>query len=137
MTAPDPHLAQALDWLIQLEDADDATRARFDAWLAAHPANASAFRHASSLWDSPLLGLAATGLEAQAQHQARQRKRRRWRSFAAAAGLLLAVGVALQGDLLTGCRFEIEAYNRLVSSEDRHEGVRAFNEKRTPDFKGR
>jgi len=43
----------------------------------------------------------------------------------------------LQGDLLTGCRFEIEAYNRLVSSEDRHEGVRAFNEKRVPDFKGR
>jgi enoyl-CoA hydratase/carnithine racemase len=43
----------------------------------------------------------------------------------------------LQGDLLAGCRFEIEAYNRLVSSEDRHEGVRAFNEKRVPDFKGR
>lgn len=43
----------------------------------------------------------------------------------------------LQGDLLTGYRFEIEAYNRLVSSEDRHEGVRAFNEKRLPDFKGR
>jgi len=43
----------------------------------------------------------------------------------------------LQGDLLTGYRFEIEAYNRLVSSEDRHEGVRAFNEKRVPDFKGR
>lgn len=104
MTAPDPHLAQALDWLIQLEDADAATRARFDAWLAAHPANASAFRHASNLWDSPLLGLAATGLEAQAQHQARQRKRRRWRSFAAAAGLLLALGVALQGDLLTHIR---------------------------------
>ena len=33
-------------------------------------------------------------------------------------------------DLLTGYRFEIEAYNRLVDTEDRHEGVRAFNEKR-------
>ncbi|MEY2617922.1 MAG: hypothetical protein RL522_924 [Pseudomonadota bacterium] len=48
-----------------------------------------------------------------------------------------SIHMGLQGDLLTGCRFEIEAYNRLVSSEDRHEGVRAFNEKRPPDFKGR
>jgi enoyl-CoA hydratase/carnithine racemase len=48
-----------------------------------------------------------------------------------------SIHYGLQGDLHTGCRFEIEAYNRLVSSEDRHEGVRAFNEKRTPQFKGR
>ena len=34
-------------------------------------------------------------------------------------------------------RFEIEAYNRLVDTEDRREGIRAFNEKRKPDFKGR
>ncbi len=43
----------------------------------------------------------------------------------------------LQSDLSTGYRFEIEAYNRLVGSDDRHEGVRAFNEKRKPEFKGR
>lgn len=48
-----------------------------------------------------------------------------------------SIHFGLQSDLRSGCRFEIEAYNRLVSSEDRHEGVRAFNEKRTPDFKGR
>ena len=48
-----------------------------------------------------------------------------------------SIHYGLQGDLRTGLRFEIEAYNRLVSSEDRHEGVRAFNEKRPPDFKGR
>jgi len=43
----------------------------------------------------------------------------------------------LQTDLLTGSRFEIEAYNRLVSSGDRHEGVRAFNEGRPPRFEGK
>lgn len=47
-----------------------------------------------------------------------------------------SIHFGLQGDLRTGCRFEIEAYNRLVSSADRHEGVRAFNEMRPPQFKG-
>ncbi len=48
-----------------------------------------------------------------------------------------SIHCGLQMDIGTGYRFEIEAYNRLVLSEDRHEGVRAFNEKRKPDFKGR
>jgi enoyl-CoA hydratase/carnithine racemase len=48
-----------------------------------------------------------------------------------------AIHYGLQGDLLTGYRFEIEAYNRLVGTEDRREGVRAFNEKRAPQWKGR
>jgi enoyl-CoA hydratase/carnithine racemase len=39
-------------------------------------------------------------------------------------------------DLRTALLIEIEAYNRLVLSQDRHEGVRAFNEKRPADFKG-
>ena len=42
-----------------------------------------------------------------------------------------------QMELRTAFRFEIEAYNHLVETEDRHEGVRAFNEKRKPVFKGR
>ncbi len=41
-----------------------------------------------------------------------------------------------QMELRTAFRFEIEAYNHLVETEDRYEGVRAFNEKRKPVFKG-
>src|SRR5687768_11049525 len=48
-----------------------------------------------------------------------------------------AVHYGLQMDLLTGYRFEIEAYNQLVATEDRKEGVRAFNEKRKPRFQGK
>jgi enoyl-CoA hydratase/carnithine racemase len=47
-----------------------------------------------------------------------------------------SIHYGLQMDLLTGYRFEIEAYNRLVDTDDRREGVRAFNEKRKPDFRG-
>jgi len=48
-----------------------------------------------------------------------------------------SVHYGLQMDLLTGYRFEIEAYNQLVGTEDRKEGVRAFNEKRKPRFNGK
>jgi enoyl-CoA hydratase len=43
----------------------------------------------------------------------------------------------LQMSLADGLAFEIEAYNRTVPSEDRYEGVLAYNEKRKPKFKGR
>jgi enoyl-CoA hydratase/carnithine racemase len=48
-----------------------------------------------------------------------------------------SIHYGLDMDLLTGYRFEIEAYNRLVDTDDRREGVRAFVEKRKPDFKGK
>jgi enoyl-CoA hydratase/carnithine racemase len=43
----------------------------------------------------------------------------------------------MQMDIRSALFFEIDAYNKMVSTEDRHEGVRAFNEKRKPKFKGR
>lgn len=42
-----------------------------------------------------------------------------------------------QMELRTALRFEVEAYNHLIETEDRHEGIRAFNEKRKPQFRGR
>lgn len=42
----------------------------------------------------------------------------------------------LQMSLADGLAFEIECYNRMVTTEDRLEGVRAFNEKRPPAFRG-
>jgi enoyl-CoA hydratase/carnithine racemase len=47
-----------------------------------------------------------------------------------------AIHQGLQMDLRRGLMFEIEAYNRLVDTEDRREGVLAFNERRKPVFKG-
>ncbi|HVA13197.1 MAG TPA: enoyl-CoA hydratase-related protein, partial [Stellaceae bacterium] len=48
-----------------------------------------------------------------------------------------SIHIGLQRDLAAGMRFEIECYNRLVPTEDRREGVSAFNEKRKAQFKGR
>ncbi len=40
-------------------------------------------------------------------------------------------------DLETGMALAIEAYNNTVTTDDRLEGVRAFNEKRKPRFQGK
>jgi 1,4-dihydroxy-2-naphthoyl-CoA synthase len=48
-----------------------------------------------------------------------------------------SMSVATQIDRHNGYQFELEDYSRLVGTDDRLEGVRAFNEKRKADFKGR
>lgn len=48
-----------------------------------------------------------------------------------------SIAMASQTDIALGYKYEIEAYNRMVVTEDRLEGVRAFNEKRKPEFRGR
>ncbi|MEX0503929.1 enoyl-CoA hydratase/isomerase family protein [Alphaproteobacteria bacterium LSUCC0719] len=47
-----------------------------------------------------------------------------------------AIRTGMDMGLAAGLAFEIEAYNRTVTTADRREGVAAFNEKREPDFKG-
>ena len=48
-----------------------------------------------------------------------------------------AIHRGLQMSLADGLAFEIEAYNRLIPTADRREGVLAFNERRRPDFQGK
>lgn len=40
-------------------------------------------------------------------------------------------------DLRTALFFEVDAYNQLVTTQDRREGISAFNERRKPAFTGR
>jgi enoyl-CoA hydratase/carnithine racemase len=47
-----------------------------------------------------------------------------------------AINWGSETDLETGMALAIEAYNNTVTTEDRLEGVRAFNEKRKPRFRG-
>jgi enoyl-CoA hydratase/carnithine racemase len=76
---------------------------------------------AGSLLDETLL--AASRIAANAPIAVRQAKQ--------------AIHGGLQMSLAEGLVFEIEAYNRTVPTDDRREGIKAFNEKRAPQFKGR
>lgn len=47
-----------------------------------------------------------------------------------------AIQMSLDHDLRTGLMKEYEAYVRLIDTEDRMEGLQAFQEKRTPQYRG-
>ncbi|OKL36946.1 enoyl-CoA hydratase [Domibacillus mangrovi] len=48
-----------------------------------------------------------------------------------------AINNGVEVDLSTGLKIEELAYNTLISTEDRLEGLRAFAEKRSPQYKGK
>lgn len=102
----DRQMAEALDWLILEDHMDAAERARFDAWLSASDGNARAYQRARAAWQSPMLTVAAAQLECKLVQERRAPRRARtfWKPVAAAAVLVLAVGIAVQGDLLTRLR---------------------------------
>lgn len=47
-----------------------------------------------------------------------------------------AINASLFLDLQTGYSYELALYNELLSTADREEGIKAFNEKRQADFRG-
>jgi enoyl-CoA hydratase/carnithine racemase len=48
-----------------------------------------------------------------------------------------SIDLGMEVDLNTALQVEIEAYNVNVATEDRQEGIRAFNERRPPQWKNR
>jgi len=48
-----------------------------------------------------------------------------------------AIHQGLQLNLSSALAFEVQAYERVISTEDRHEGIDAFNERRKPSFQGK
>jgi enoyl-CoA hydratase len=46
-----------------------------------------------------------------------------------------AMNMSQNTDLKSGFAYEVKAYQRALNSEDRVEGIKAFNEKRKPSFK--
>ncbi len=55
----------------------------------------------------------------------------------AARQIKKSIHQGLQTDLTTALAFEVQCYERMIPTDDRLEGVLAFNEKRKPRFTGR
>ena len=88
---------EASEWVVRLQ-ADDVTdddRARFDAWIGAHPCNAKAYADLSMTWDKlveagPLVRAVNFGQVMNAAARA-PTPRRRWAAIAMAAGAAVIV----------------------------------------------
>lgn len=87
----DSAMDQALNWLIELENADAPQRARFQDWLAADPAHGQAFAKAEALWNSQTVLEAAVSLAAPKKPSLLRRARPHWVALATAATLLLGL----------------------------------------------
>ena len=48
-----------------------------------------------------------------------------------------SIHYGMQVDNMTGLIYEVQCYERMISTEDRREGILSFNEKRKPKFQGR
>jgi len=88
---PDPVVDAALEWLVRQQNAplDRAAQAQFEAWLRRSPRHGEEFRALAALWESPALGRAVEAMPA----ASRMRGVRRWMLQAAAAILVVGIGV--------------------------------------------
>lgn len=83
----DPVVDAALDWFGRLRDAGGGgDPVRFRQWLAQDPRHEAEFRKLEEMWGSPAFLTAVRQLP-------RQRRPRRWPAVAAAAAVLLVVGI--------------------------------------------
>jgi transmembrane sensor len=88
---------QALNWLIELDEAGPEQQARFQDWLAADPAHIVAFARAEAVWNSQSVVEAAVILDAPKKPCALRRLRPHWIPLAVAA--LLLIGLFTFSDL--------------------------------------
>lgn len=49
----------------------------------------------------------------------------------------IAINKGIEVDLNTGLKFEEACYAQVIPTKDRTEGLAAFNEKRSPQYKGK
>ncbi|MEQ9557168.1 MAG: FecR domain-containing protein [Rhodospirillales bacterium] len=120
--APDPHLEQAMDWLLRVTEAPDdrALRAALDQWLAADPAHRRAFDRAGRAWQ--VLGDAAPAPAIHpSRHPAEHPAPRRRVAAMACLALAACLALVLMPDLLVRAQADFTtatAEAREITLED-------------------